>query len=176
MKPWIILSLLLACSPQFTSAQPLSAGENRAMLIASQRYPDLQREESAHYKAYQTLLDQVVKAKSVVFKDPNWPLVLAERSRQSLTATQQGPRRIGRTEVEKYEDVIARMLKSDNPAMRQYGVLEQAAHQAELAGDAVRAAELRAQLAELRARGRIEALLNQVNSDIWRIKLELGIP
>jgi hypothetical protein len=102
--------------------------------------------------------------------------VLAERSRQSLTATQQGPRRVGRTDVEKYEDMITRMLKSDNPAVRQYGVLEQAAHQAELAGDTVRAAELRAQLAELRALGRIEALLNQVNNDIWRIKLELGIP
>ncbi len=176
MKPWIILSFLLAFCPQITSAQPLTGAENRSLLIASQRYPDLQREGTAHYAAYQNLLNQAIKTKSVVFKDPNWPLVLAEKSRASLTATQQGPKRVGRTEVEKYEGTIARMLKSDNPTIRQYGELEQAAHQAELAGDAARAAEIRTRLAELRVLGRIEALLNQVNSDIWRIKQELGIP
>ena len=68
------------------------------------------------------------------------------------------------------------MLKSDSPAFRQYGELEQAAHQAELAGDARRAAEIRARLAELRALGRSESLLQQVNDDIWRVKLELGMP
>lgn len=96
--------------------------------------------------------------------------------RTSLTATQQGPRKIGRTEIEKYEDAIAKMLVSKNPVVRQYGQLEQAANQAELAGDPVRAAEIRTQLAQLRALGRIEALLQQMNDDIWRIKLELGVP
>lgn len=168
--------MLLVFWNQRASAQALTAGENRALLIASQRYPDLQRESTAHYAAYQNLLNQAIRTKSVVFRDPDWPLLLAEKSRASLTATQQGPRRIGRTAVERYEETIAKMLKSDNPTTRQYGELEQAAHQAELAGDAVRAADIRIRLAELRALGRIEALLNQVNSDIWRIKQELRIP
>ena len=170
---WILLLLVL---PQLATAKPLSAGENRALLIASQRYPDLQRENTAHSMAYQKLLEQSITAKSVVFKDSNWPLLLAEKSRQSLIATQQGPRRVGRTEIEKYEDAIAKMLKSDSPTVRQYGELEQAAHQAELAGDMARAAEIRARLAELQTLGRIERLLNQLNDDIWRIKRELGVP
>jgi hypothetical protein len=176
MKHWILLSFLLAICPQIACAQPLTAGENRSLLIASQRYPDLQRESTAHYTAYQNLLKRSIDAKSVVFKDPNWPLVLAEKSRASLTATQQGPRRVGRTDVEKYESVISKMLKSSDPVTRQYGSLEHSAHQAELAGDTARAAEIRASLAELQALGRIEALLNQVNSEIWRIKQELRIP
>jgi hypothetical protein len=176
MKTLGLLILLLAFCIPVVSAAPLSAAENRALLIASQRYPDLQREGTAHYTAYQQLLDQSIKTKSVVFKNPNWPLLLAEKSRASLTATQQGPRKVGRTEIEKYEDAIAKMLVSKNPVVRQYGQLEQAAHQAELAGDPVRAAEIRTQLAQLRALGRIEALLQQMNDDIWRIKLELGVP
>ena len=171
----LLILLLVFCIPTVT-AKPLSAAENRALLIASQRYPDLQREGTAHYTAYQQLLNQSIKAKSVVFKDPNWPLLLAEKSRASLIATQQGPRKVGRTDVEKFEDAIAKMLASKNPVVRQYGELEQAAHQAELAGDAARAAEIRARLTELRALGRIEALLQQLNDDIWRIKLELGVP
>jgi hypothetical protein len=176
MKTLGLLILLLAFCMPAVSAKPLSAAENRALLIASQRYPDLQREGTAHFTAYQQLLDQSIKTKSVVFKNPNWPLILAEKSRASLTATQQGPRKVGRTEIEKYEDAIAKMLVSKNPVVRQYGQLEQSAHQAEMAGDPVRAAEIRAQLAQLRALGRIEALLQQMNDDIWRIKLELGVP
>lgn len=68
------------------------------------------------------------------------------------------------------------MLKSKDPLERQYGALEQAAHQAELAGHNARAAELRGQLANLGALGRIESLLNQLSNDIWQIKQELGIP
>lgn len=176
MKTWIVLSILLAFCSQITCAQPLTAAENRSLLIASQRYSDLQREGTAHYAAYQKLLRLSIATKSVVFKNPDWPLLLAEKSRASLVATQQGPRRVGRTEVERYEGVIAKMLKSRDPVVRQYGEMEHSAHQAELAGDTARAAEIRARLAELRALGRIESLLNQVNSDIWRIKLELGIP
>lgn len=176
MKTLRLLILLLAfCMPPL-SAEPLSAAENRALIIASQRYPDLQREGTAHYKAYQELLSQSIKTKSVVFKDPNWPLLLADKSRASLTATQQGPRRIGRTDIEKYEDAIDKMLASKNPTVRQYGQLEQAAHQAELAGDMARAIEIRNQLEQIRALGRIESLLQQMNDDIWRIKLELGVP
>jgi len=176
MKPFSVLIFLIACATLPVTAKPLSAAETRALIIASQRYPDLQRENTPHYVSYQKLLDQSIKAKSVVFKDPNWPLLLAERSRASLTATRQGPRRIGRTDVEKYEDAIAKMLTSKSPTVRMYGELEQSAHQAELAGDHGRAAEIRARLAELRALGRIEALLVQLSDDIWRIKLELGIP
>jgi len=146
------------------------------LMIASQRYRDLKKENTPHYKAYQKLLTQSIQTKSVVFKDPNWPLILAEQSRKSLPTLQQGSMRVGRTDIEKYEDAIAKMLSSKDPQERQYGQLEQAAHQAELAGDTVKAAQLRAQLAELQALGRIEALLNQVNDDIWRIKTELGIP
>jgi hypothetical protein len=162
--------------PECGYAQGLTALENRSLMIASQRYPDLQREDSAHYKAYQKLLDQSIKSKSVVFKDPNWPLVLAEKSRQSLPTLQQGGKRIGRTDIEKYEDAIAKMLDSKSPTVRMYGELEQSAHKAELAGDTAKAAEIRARLADLRALGRIEALLVQLNDDIWRIKLELGVP
>lgn len=176
MKSLISFIFLFAFCILPASAAPLSAAENRALIIASQRYPDLQREDSAHYKAYQKLLGQAIKSKSVVFKNPNWPLLIAETSRNSLTATQQGPRRIGRTGIEKYEDAIAKMLKSNSPTVRQYGELEQSAHQAELAGDTARAAEIRAKLAELQALGRIESLLYQLNDDIWRLKLELGIP
>jgi hypothetical protein len=167
-----LLSLLL-WGFAFAAENALSPAENRAMMMASQRYPDLQKEGTPHYKAYQQLLEQSIKTKSLVFNDPEWPLLLAEKSRAGLIATQQGPRRIGRTKVEKYEDVIAKMLKSKDPTTRQYGTLEQAAHQADLAGDVARAAEIRAQLAELQALGRIEALLNQVNDDIWRLKQEL---
>jgi len=176
MKPFIALIFLLACAILPVTAKPLSAGETRALIIASQRYPDLQREGTPHYTAYQKLLDQSIKAKSVVFKDPNWPLLLAEKSRNSLVATQRGPRRVGRTEIEKYEDAIAKMLTSKSATVRMYGELEQSAHQAELAGDHARAAEIRTRLAELKALGRIEALLTQLSDDIWRIKLELGIP
>lgn len=176
MKTLGLLILLLAFCIPAVSAEPLSAAENRALLIASQRYPDLQREGTAHYTAYQALLNQSIKGKSVVFKDPNWPLLLAEKSRASLPATKQGPRRIGRTDVEKYEDAIAKMLVSKNPVVRQYGELEQAAHQADLAGDTTRAAEIRIRLTELRALGRIESLLQQMSDDIWRLKLELGVP
>lgn len=176
MKTLALLILMLACCMPAVSAKPLSAAETRAMIIASQRYPDLQREGTAHYKAYQELLRQSIQTRSVVFKDPNWPLLIAERARASLPATRQGPRRIGRTDIEKYEDAIARMLQSKSPEVRQYGQLEQAAHQAELAGDMERATEIRSQLAQLRALGRIESLLMQLSNDIWQIKLELGIP
>jgi len=176
MKTLGLLILLLAFCITQASAKPLSAAENRSLLIASQRYPDLQREKTPHYTAYQQLLNQSIKTKSVVFKNPNWPLILAEKSRQSLAATRQGPRRIGRTDIEKYEDAIAKMLDSNNPSVRMYGELEQSAHQAELAGDTAKATEIRARLAEFRALGRIEALLVQLSDDIWRIKLELGLP
>ena len=166
----------MGCGSQLASGQGLSAAENRSMMIASQRYGDLQKEGTPHYKAFQNLLNQSIKAKSVVFKDPNWPLIIAEQSRKSLPALQQGSRKVGRTAVEKYEDAIAEMLKSKDPDERRYGELEQAAHQAELSGDTVRAAELRAQLANLRALGRIEALLNEMSHDIWQLKRELGMP
>jgi hypothetical protein len=170
---WMLV--LLFCL-QSASAEPLSSAENRSLLIASQRYPDLQREGTPHYKAYQNLLNESIKSKSVVFNDPNWPLILAEKSRASLTATQQGGRRIGRTDVEKYEKTIEKMLTSKDPTIRQYGELEQAAHKADLAGDAAGALEIRSRLAELRALGRIESLLWQMNDEIWRIKQELRRP
>ena len=46
---WLLL--LAFCVPT-ASAEPLSAAENRAVIIASQRYPDLQRADSPHYKAW----------------------------------------------------------------------------------------------------------------------------
>jgi hypothetical protein len=172
LRKVLLIVLLTFCIPT-GSAAPLSAAENRSLLIASQRYPDLQREDTAHYLAFQNLLRQSIRAKSVVFKNPDWPLLLAEKSRASLIATQQGPRKVGRTDVERFEDAIAKMLSSKNPVVRQYGEMEQSAHQAELAGDTARAAEIRARLIELRALGRIESLLEQMSDDIWRIKSEL---
>jgi hypothetical protein len=176
MKTLLALATILLIGVTPAIAQGLTAQENRSLMIASQRYADLQREGTPHYEAFHKLLDQAITSKSVVFKDPNWPLVIAEKSRASLSALQQGTRKVGRTGIEKYEDAIAKMLQSDNPKTRQYGQLEQAAHQAELAGDTEKAAQIRAQLAQLQALGRIESLLNSLSNDIWNIKRELRIP
>ena len=161
---------------QAAEAQPLTASETRAMIIASQRYPDLQRAGTPHFEAFQRLLAQSIRTESVVFKDPEWPLRIAEHARESLPALQQGARRVGRTPIERYEDAINSMIESGNPSLRQYGLLEREAHQAELAGDSAKAARIRAELAQLQALGRIEALLNQMSHDIWRVKNRLGIP
>jgi hypothetical protein len=176
MKTIVALIFALTAFTLHAHGESLSGQERRALLIASQRYPDLQREGTPLYEAYQKLLEQSVKAKSVVFKDPNWPLVIAEKARSSLSVFEQGGRKVGRTDVEKYEDTIAKMLASDSLQTRRYGQLEQAAYQAELAGDTAKAAQIRAELAQLRALGRIEMLLNQMSNDIWNIKRELGMP
>jgi len=176
MKTLFTLAIALLLGIAHSQAEGLSAQENRSLMIASQRYADLQRQGTPHYEAFQKILNQAIKSKSVVFKDPNWPLLLAEKSRDNLPALQQGTRKVGRTQIEKYEDLIAKMSQSADPKIRQYGQLEQAAHQAELAGDTAKAAQIRAQLAQLHALGRIESLLNTLSTDIWRIKLELGVP
>lgn len=159
-----------------TFAQALTAQENRALLIASQRYVDLQHKGTPLYDAFYKLLDQSIKSKSVVFNDSNWPLIIAEKARNSLSALQRGNTKIGQTKIEKYEDAIANMLQSKSPQTRQYGQLELSAHEAELTGDAEKAAKIRAQLSQLDALGQIEILLNSLITDIWNIKRELRIP
>jgi hypothetical protein len=156
--------------------QGLSAQERRSIIVASQRYPDLQSPNTAHSQAFEKLLSQSMATKSVVFRDPNWPLLIAQKAQQSLPALQQGRTKVGRVPIEKYEDAIAQMLKSPNPKVQQYAQLEQAAHQAELSGDTATAAQLRAQQAQLQALGRIESKLQQIEGDIFRIKQELSIP
>jgi hypothetical protein len=176
MKLFGYLMLGLFLLGGLVQGQSLTAQERRALLIASQRYPDLQRDGTPHSVAYQKLLAQAIATRSVVFRNPEWPLAIAEKSRASLPALQQGAKRVGRTDVEKYEDVIARMAASSDPKVRQYGLLEQEAWKAELDGDSAKAALLRAQSAQLRALGRIESLLVSLDRDIGDIKRELGIP
>jgi hypothetical protein len=157
-------------------AQSLTASERRSLIIASQRYPDLQSADTLHAKAFEKLLNQAIETKSVVFRDSNWPIIIAEKAQQSLPTLQQGRRSIGRLPIEKYEDALADMLKSKNPKMQHYAQLERAAHQAELAGDTRTAANLRAQQAQLQALGRIEQKLEQIEMDIFRVKQQIGIP
>ena len=176
MKTIAIIGLLFHIALSTCIAQSLTAQERRAIIIASQRYPDLQSPDTLHAKAFEKLLNQSIETKSVVFRDPTWPILIAEKAQQSLPTLQQGRKRIGRVPIEKYEDAIADMLKSKNPKMQQYAQLEQAAHQAELTGDTATAANLRAQQAQLKALGRIEQRLGQIERDIFRVKQELGIP
>ena len=155
-------------------AQNFSAQEVRSIIVASQKYPDLQDAGSAHYKAFQKLLGQSLKAESRVFQSSNWPMQIAEKSRERLPALQRGRRTVGRTKIEKYEDAIDDMLKSKNPRVREFAQLEQAAYEAELEGDDETAAKIREKQAELQALGRIEALLRQLENDIWRLQQQLN--
>jgi hypothetical protein len=176
MKTLIIALSIITTLIGSVNAQGLSAQERRSIIVASQRYPDLMSANTPHAKAFEKLLSQSIAAKSVVFRDPNWPLLIAQKAQQSLPALQQGRTTVGRVAIEKYEDAISEMMKSKNPRLQQYAQLEQAAHQAELAGDAATAANIRAQQAQLQALGRIEQALHRIEGDIFRIKQELGIP
>lgn len=174
MKTIAIIGIIIQITLAACMAQSLTPQERRSIIIASQRYPDLQSPDTLHAKAFEKILNQAIETKSVVFRDSNWPIIIAEKAQKSLPTLQQGRRRIGRVPIEKYEDALADMLKSKNPKMQQYAQLEQAAHQAELAGDAATAANLRAQQAQLQALGRIEQKLEQIERDIFRVKQEIG--
>jgi hypothetical protein len=176
MKTLVLALIIVATSAGCVIAQGLSAKERRSLIVASQRYPDLMAANTAHAKAFESLLAKSIATKSVVFRDSNWPLLIAQRAQQSLPALQQGRTTVGRVAIEKYEDAIADMLRSKNPRLQQYAQLEQAAHQAELAGDTATAANIRAQQAQLQALGRIEQALDRLEADIFRIKQELRIP
>ena len=176
MKTIALIGLLLNITFSSCMAQSLTIEERRSLIIASQRYPDLQTPGTRHAKAFEKILNESIETKSVIFRDPNWPILIAEMAQNSLPTLQKGRRRLGRAPIEKYEDAIADMQKSKNPKMQQYAKLELAAHQAELAGDKVTAANLRAQQAQLQALGRIEQQLGQIEMDISRVKHELGIP
>jgi len=170
MKKIQIILLVIAFLIEPTIAQDLTAQERRSMIIASQRFPDLMRANTPHAKAFEQLLSRSIAANSVVFRDPNWPLIIAQRAQDSLPALQQGRRTVGRVEIEKYEDAIANMLRSRNPRTQQYGRLEHAAHQAELAGDHATATNIRSQLANLQALGRIEHELGRLAAEIATLR------
>lgn len=176
MKKLILTILTITTLVECVAAQGLSAQERRSIIVASQRYPDLMSANTPHAKAFENLMAKSIAAKSIVFRDPNWPLLIAQKAQQSLPTLQQGRTTVGRVAIEKYEDAIADMLKSKNPRIQQYAQLEQAAHQAELSGDTATAANLRAQQAQLQALGRIEQALDRLEGDIFRIKQELRIP
>ena len=72
------LFLLIAFSLLQAFADDAFVGEeSRSAIIAVQRYKDLSRPDTELHRAYQLLLGQAVKAKSIVFKDPKWPIIIA---------------------------------------------------------------------------------------------------
>jgi hypothetical protein len=176
MRSLILALIGLAASGSWGHAQGLSAQERRSIIVASQRYPDLMSANTPHARAFEDLLARSIAAKSVVFRDPNWPLLIAQRAQQGLPALQRGRTTVGRVPIEKYEDAIADMLQSRNPRLREYAQLEQLAHQAELSGDLASAAKIRGQQAQLQALGRIEQALRRIEEDLFRLKRELQIP
>ncbi len=173
MKILLLALTLIAHFIPCVAAQGLTAQEHRAMIFATQRWPELTEPNSPHYKAFDELLTKSVKSKSVVFKDPEWPMRIAEKSRADLPALKRGREKFGRLPIEKYEDAIREMLNSKNEGTREMGQLEASAYQAELAGDHQRASQIRAQIAQKKLLGQIQARLDQLETAIWLIKRNL---
>jgi hypothetical protein len=151
MKKLLVrLFLLTAFSlPQAFADDAFVGEESRSAIIAVQRYKDLSKPDTELYRAYQSLLGQAIKVKSQVFKDPKWPLLIAEKAHGSLGALQQGARAVGRVKIEKYEETIKEMIASGPPEDQAWARLELAAYEAELAGNTAEAKAIRQKQGEL---------------------------
>lgn len=164
-----ILTLILITFTQISSVfagEAFRADEMRSAIIAVQKYKDLTRPNTDLYRSFGSIFHRSVKAKSKVFKNPNWPLLMADKAYQSLPALKRGGRTVGRVKIVKYEDAVKDMMNSNNADDRAWAQLEFEAYRAELAGNQAKARELRSKQGDLECLialknlvSRLEALL-----------------
>lgn len=144
----LILTTLMIISTSFAS-DVFNANEMRSAIIAVQKYKALTRPNTDLYRSFNSIFNRSIKSKSKVFKNQNWPLMMADMAYQSLPALKRGGRTVRRVKIVKYEDAVKEMMKSKNPDERAWAQLEFEAHRAELAGNHAEARSLRARQGEL---------------------------
>lgn len=178
MNPTLLKSIALVCISLLPCAaiaddasQKINPITNRAYIIAFERYPNMADSSSDMHKRVASIYQRALAARSIVFSDPNWPLLIADKAYSSFGTINSEPI-VSPTPTEKYEKGIRKNQESPDPTIAAAGNYEWAAYQATLSGDTVKAAELMAQAQGLLAQ-QIQAddmtrALNRINRTMQR--------